>query len=750
MLKKVVEKLKKPLTFLTFLLGGLIVPRVSGAVSVGGAIGGLAVGIIYYGTWLFRELASLALSLSGKILNWVLGPKFINFSYTKPGLTPPDNPIIHAGLGVTQSLVNMILILVLIYIALATILRLKEYQAQKLLPTFIIIALLVNFAPVFCGLIVDASNILMNFFVQEVEADAFGNVMRAKMENVGGKFEAGTDWDKALPLITEILFLIPFMFVLAFILMTFALVFILRYIAIWILVIMSPLAFVAYILPATRKFWAMWWNHFINWCFIGATCAFFLYLSLFFVANVQIAIPAPTSISNVASAALVGTLPYLTSAIFLGFGFIFGLKTSAMGAGTVVKLAKGAQFGSVRLAWKGAKKMGAERPVRQAIDKVSRFGTRVGNARIPLLGRLPGIRHIKPFAAFKWASKAMRPTGNLRPAIEDAENKAKGESGATSAQKILTQSAVGTEGTGLLVKNLKANDAQDLFTEAKKFFRWRNLSDQEILQDKNFNRIIAPLLKNAANSGMLGSTLRRDPRLAVIAAKNNIGSYGKLKDEDGNLLTGEAKERAGVKKAVNEARSHLNDWEPESLKDPMVVESSLAMLERDRWLQVNRNIKNGQETSLNTIDETFSKFIRGLKEFKGLKDGKIEALVKKETITLDDGRVKNKYVDKYENHIRSLHGNAHYFEALKDKRFRTSGWRVPQFKPKKQKTPTTTQTSSAPAEKTSLVSTPEIKETPKARKQKKLDERYARQTRMTRLKPVKRKGKKDSSDSEKE
>ena len=62
----------------------------------------------------------------------------------------------------------MILVLILIYIALATILRLAGYETKKLLVTFVIVALLVNFAPVICGLVVDASNIVMNYFVKDL------------------------------------------------------------------------------------------------------------------------------------------------------------------------------------------------------------------------------------------------------------------------------------------------------------------------------------------------------------------------------------------------------------------------------------------------------------------------------------------------------------------------------------------------------------------------------------------------------
>src|SRR6185436_5859887 len=52
-----------------------------------------------------------------------------------------------------------------IAIAMATILRFKEYEAKALLVKLIIAALLVNFSLVICGLMIDASHMAMRQFL---------------------------------------------------------------------------------------------------------------------------------------------------------------------------------------------------------------------------------------------------------------------------------------------------------------------------------------------------------------------------------------------------------------------------------------------------------------------------------------------------------------------------------------------------------------------------------------------------------
>jgi len=282
--------------------------------------------------------------------------------------------------------------------------------------------------------------------------------------------------------------------------------------------------------------------------------------------------------------------------------------------------------------WQKGIKPSVEKPARLAVSKLSRAASRIGNLRLGYKGK--GIR---PFAPIKWAiPEKVRAFGNIRPSIERAEKESANESGAESMARVLTRTDTGVVATGRLIKTLKKNDAQDLFTEAKKIGRWKKMNDQEILQDKEFIRIIAPLLKHANQAGMLGTALRRDPRLAKIAA-GRVGAYKGLSPQQ------------AVIKAVNEAREHIKDWEPGTLEDPEVLKACLAQFDRDRWLQVNRQVKNGQNTALKTMDKVFA-------DFKQKNEAKLSGKSDKDI-----------WDDEFREFIKTNYGGDKYFKAVPEK-----------------------------------------------------------------------------------
>lgn len=268
---------------------------------------------------------------SSRLLQYVLSPDFTTLSYTNPA----GNEIIKIGLNITQDFVNVFLVLVLIYIALAVVLRIKEYEIQKLLPVFIGVALLVNFAPVFVGLIVDASNIVMNFFVADLDefispADQVGKIW----EDFSLFVKKTKDAKAAL---AQSVFFSIYALSLAIALFVYAFIFLLRYVVIWVLVILSPLAFVSYILPWTRSLiFNRWWSQLLQWSFIGAIAGFFLYLGTHLMTGAYFPTPEDTGLDQ----SLNAIFPGLVSVVFLVIGIFFGMSSSAIGASAVINLAK--------------------------------------------------------------------------------------------------------------------------------------------------------------------------------------------------------------------------------------------------------------------------------------------------------------------------------------------------------------------------------------------------------------------------
>jgi|GEM_PF-1778495 len=273
------------------------------------------------------------LVLGTALLNWVISDSFIDWSYTNPA----KNPIIEVGWTLTKDFTNMLFIIALAIIGLGTALGIKEYEYQKTLPLLIGIALLINFTPVICGVIVDGSNIIMNFFLEAVTSmDALRERSSIQFTIIKDAITSIVNPIKAAEKVLQALVLTIFNFIAAFVLILFAFLFAIRYVAIWILVILSPLAFFSYIFPALRSFWRKWWDWFIQWCIVGIVAAFFLYLSnhMIIQAPRMVEPPPPTAglVEGIWIELLKMVLPFGIALGFQIIGMTIALQTSAIGS----------------------------------------------------------------------------------------------------------------------------------------------------------------------------------------------------------------------------------------------------------------------------------------------------------------------------------------------------------------------------------------------------------------------------------
>lgn len=358
------------------ILGGI-------ADGIGKAIGAVIAGFL-------TAIPGAIFGVAALILQWSIDPKFINVpSYTK-------GAIVDIGWPIVRDIANMGIVMALVVIGLATALRLEEYQARKTLPRLILIALLINFTPVILGAIVDATNILMYFFLDGLMGigavtRVFASIHSVVVSDLGNFnfFNPLQQWMFVL----KIMIIWIFFILAAIIFLLFAFLFIVRRIAIWMLVILSPLAFVAWILPGTRGYWSMWWNQFLQWSIIGVFAAFFLYLGdhmIGMAASGNFTGSAPEGfggwIVRPVITMLEQMMPYVVALIFLLLGFFIALTTSAMGAkGIISATQKGVRKAGAAA---GAFGVGAVR----AIPAVSRTEENVRRRleAIPVVGRAVG------------------------------------------------------------------------------------------------------------------------------------------------------------------------------------------------------------------------------------------------------------------------------------------------------------------------------------------------------------------------
>ena len=333
-------KAQRTWLWLVLITGGVFLPRYFAHAFPGLDI--LTAPFIFLAKLITLLLVALPVSLgflyiSQILLNWASSPALIG------GIT--SNQFVMAGWGVVRDFSNMFFILILVAIGIATALRVKQYEVKKTLPALVIAAILINFSPVICGLVIDASNIFMNFFLTagssgfnkslSIAQTSGASLMRDIRHAMGSWSEI---WKGIL--FFKMLAAIVFNIVAGTVLLLMALLFIMRNLVLWILVILSPLAFLSAVLPATKKIvFDKWKKEFLNWCFIGVTASFFIYLAQLMM-NLgvdhlfgagKIATDTSEFGGNVITTILMESIPV----IFLLIGYFVTLSTSSMGANLI-------------------------------------------------------------------------------------------------------------------------------------------------------------------------------------------------------------------------------------------------------------------------------------------------------------------------------------------------------------------------------------------------------------------------------
>ncbi|MCK4781851.1 hypothetical protein KAS79_02940 [Candidatus Parcubacteria bacterium] len=343
------QKILITLLTLSFIGIGLILPIHSAHAFLSELIAGafLSISLLILGM-----VSEIILTLSGILLQWVISPGFIDLSYVNPA----GNPVIAIGWTLMRDLANMGLIIVLAYMGLATSLRLGGFETKKILIRLIEIALLINFTPVICGLIVDASNVIMNFFLSELNGgrtltgqfSAYTNIVTNEIGSLGAMVNPLNH----IPLILKLIVLVFFNLKIALLFILYAWLFLIRYVAIWFLVIVSPFAFLCYILPTTKNIFDQWWKNFIQWSIIGIPAAFCFYVGEQIMAMLSkneigiAAVPHGGKVTAAMAGWLSEILPYGVVTIFLLLGLAVGMTSTAAGANWAIATGtKGMKWG---------------------------------------------------------------------------------------------------------------------------------------------------------------------------------------------------------------------------------------------------------------------------------------------------------------------------------------------------------------------------------------------------------------------
>ncbi len=198
------------------------------------------------------------------------------------------NDFIHAtavekGFIIVRDLANMFFIIVLLIIAFGTVLNIQQYRYNRLLGRLILMAFLVNYARFIAGIFIDAAQVVMLTFVNAFRQAAAGNLTTAfgieqllalrDSKDIGG-----------YELVGAMLLALALVLIACIVVGVYVVVLLTRIIALWLLIILSPFAYVLRTFPAGQKYASEWWSNFSKYVVCGPVMAFFLWLSLTVVA----------------------------------------------------------------------------------------------------------------------------------------------------------------------------------------------------------------------------------------------------------------------------------------------------------------------------------------------------------------------------------------------------------------------------------------------------------------------------------
>jgi len=251
--------------------------------------------------FLFYLLGLIALSSSAALLDHVTIAQsdWLNLS---------ESVMVRIGWNFTLGLANIFMILFLVFIALQIILKIDTHQTKKALFRLLMVAFLLNFSILFIEMALDVADVFYTAILRSVETlpttTTSGLFYSVKEALTGGEIKViiefsilagviaisslipgggikktiilgtlGVTW---LPTIAGWFIQSVLFFMIAGMFFMYIILFTARVYIIQILAILSPLAFLALILPQTKKYFSMWLNHLVQWIMLGLVLMFLL------------------------------------------------------------------------------------------------------------------------------------------------------------------------------------------------------------------------------------------------------------------------------------------------------------------------------------------------------------------------------------------------------------------------------------------------------------------------------------------
>ncbi len=233
--------------------------------------------------WLAKTVFTFASFLVG-ILAWLISALITVAQYNN--FIHDEGVII--GWTLVRDIANMFFVVVLLVIAFGTILGRDSYHMKNTLGRFVATAILINFSRLFLGIMIDLVQVIMMTFVNAIAQVGAGNFVQAFKVNDAFRVAQQVSGSAGDMLITAILSVILIAMA-VYAIGQFALLLIYRMATLWVLIVMSPIAFLLGAIPSKSmgfdSYYQEWWGYLKGNLLIGPVAAFFIWLALAMVGD---------------------------------------------------------------------------------------------------------------------------------------------------------------------------------------------------------------------------------------------------------------------------------------------------------------------------------------------------------------------------------------------------------------------------------------------------------------------------------
>lgn len=529
-------------------------------------------------TWLARIMGGFILAQVTFILGFVID---LNFDILNTELA--TYKFIGVGWGIMRDIANLGFVLFIILIALATIIRYQEYEAKKLLPRLIMVAILVNFSLAIPTVFLNFSNVLTHYFLDRVgdpsapifEGGATGSVRFAyelvtifKPQNfiitnpsqediailAGPALGVGEGMLNFASSMTARFMNMIFLVLAILVIGTLAILFMVRFIMLSFLLVLGPVAWLTWVIPGLENNFKSWWKKFIQHTFFMPISIFFIYLVILtgdgfyaIAQNRETNLFTAEGISNIYKQQLMyGAAMLIISGFMLGAIFV-GKKLSIEGAGKALNIGK--SWSDKARKWAGQKTVESGKRAAAGPRGIA-LATRLQSSNNPLISRLGDFAYSK---VGKWDKDFQKKADEKASILSDGNSETAGflknRAGFTSERmKAAYNNVIANDGSKLSKDEKDKKEAYEGATDTYQTMISRRLKAKQQLAeaDQQYNNAVTK------ETGLKGEISANQSELAKIDADLQsirrqlqfaTGNTAPLKQQEAKLLADQAEKQ---------------------------------------------------------------------------------------------------------------------------------------------------------------------------------------------------------------